>query len=115
MFLTKLRLTSAMRTCSMTCNGVAVLRRDRTLVSPPTNAWVSRSASAASAGPATVPVSSTRPFIGVATMRASGMARPSIRCTSSRLSPTRTVAVYRTWPDFAVAEMVVSPVFLPKT
>ncbi len=72
------RLTSAIRTWSMTCCGVAVRRRLTTWVPSPTKAWTSRSASAASAGWATVPVSSTMPFIGVAWMSASGMARSSI-------------------------------------
>ena len=89
--LTKLRLTSAMRTWRLTCNGVAVFRRLMTLVSLPTKAWTSRSASATSSGAATVPVSRIRPFIGVAAICASGMASRSIRPIESKLLPTRTV------------------------
>ena len=58
----------------MTCCGVAVRRRLTTAILGPTKAWTNRSASAASAGWATVPVSSTVPFKGVARMLASGIA-----------------------------------------
>ena len=91
MFLMKLRLTSANLTCRLTCSGVAVRSLDSTLVWSPTNACTSRSASAASDGAPTTPVSSTRPFIGVATIRASGIASCSIEPIESKLLPIRTV------------------------
>ena len=47
---TSVRFTSAMRTWSMTCCGVAVRRRLTTWTASPTNAWTRRSASAASVG-----------------------------------------------------------------
>ena len=80
------------RTWSMTCCGVAVRRRLTTWVASPTNAWTRRSASAASSGWATVPVSRTMPFIGVAVMFASGIATDSIWPTEARFWPTRTLA-----------------------
>ncbi len=90
--LTSERLTSAMRTWRLTCNGVAVCSRERTCWPSPTKAWTRRSASAASCGAATVPVSRTKPFIGVTMMLASGMASASIWSIVSILLPTRMTA-----------------------
>ncbi len=89
--LTSARLTSAILTCRFTCSGVAVFSRLTTCVPSPTNAWTRRSASAESSGPATVPVSSTRPFIGVEVIAASGNARRSIWSSELLLLPTRTL------------------------
>ena len=75
------RLTSAILTWRLTCIGVAVLIRLTTCVSLPTNACTSTCASSTSPGEATVPVSSTRPFIGVAVIEASGIAIFSIEPT----------------------------------
>ena len=91
-FLRKLRLTSANFTCRFTCNGVAVRRRLMTFVPSPTKAVARRSASAPSSGCATVPVSSTTPFIVVAVICASGIASLSIWPIESKLLPTRIVA-----------------------
>ena len=77
--LTRLRLTSAIRTCRLTCSGVAIFTRVMTLVSLPMKACTSRWASAASSGEEIVPVSSTVlvPIV-VTAIFASGIARCSI-------------------------------------
>ena len=89
----KVRDTSAMRTCRLTCIGVAERSRVMTLASLPMKACTSRVASAASSGLATAPVSSTVlvPRM-VAVIRASGMASASMLPTPSILAPTRTLA-----------------------
>jgi hypothetical protein len=87
------RLTSAKRTRKLTCRGVAMRKRETTLAPSPRKAAARRSASAASSGADTVPVSSTVLAPIVATwMLASGIARPSIWSMLSRFEPTRTLA-----------------------
>ena len=71
---------------------VAVRRRLTTFVPSPTKAVTRRSAAAPSSGWATVPVSSTTPFIVVAVICASGIASFSIWPIESKLLPTRIVA-----------------------
>ena len=100
---TSVRLTSANLTCRLTCSGVAIFRRLMTLVLSPTKALTSRSASAASSGAATVPVSSTVLFIVEVAIFASGMARCSIWSMLSILAPTRTLADQITAPAALLA------------
>ncbi len=89
-FLMKLRLTSAKRTCRLTCSGVAVRRRLNTPIfnvapgaeaSTPglSRAVTSRSAWALSSGDATVPVSTAIWPVVVTWMSASGIASFSMR------------------------------------
>ena len=77
--------------------------RDKTLVVSPTKACTSRSASAASSGDSTVPVSSTKPFIVFAEMLAPGIASDSIWSIVSMLLPTRATVEKTTRPLASVA------------
>ena len=98
------RLTSANRTCRLTCSGVAVFSRVITLVLSPTNALTRRSASAASSGAATVPVSSTVLVPIVETpILASGIASASIWSMLSMFEPTRMFAAQITLPPASLA------------
>jgi len=72
-------------------------------------ACTSRSASAASSGAPTVPVSSMRPFILETVMSASGMASFSIWSMLVRFVPTRIVAEYSVLPPVVVTVTAVSP------
>ena len=98
------RLTSAKRTCRLTCSGVAVVSRAMTLVSSPRKACTRRSASDASSGLATVPVSSTvlLPIVATETF-ACGMASASIWSMLPMFDPTRMLAAQITSPAALLA------------
>lgn len=102
MFLTKLRLTSAMRTCKLTCKGVAARKR---LITPTlsaasgpiatpglSSAVTRRCAAALSSGEDTVPVSTAICPTVVTLMSLSGMASFTIRSIEDRFWLTRMLA-----------------------
>ncbi len=102
MFLTKLRLTSATRTCRLTCSGVAARSRLITPILSPvsepgatpglSNPVTSRCAAALSSGEATVPVSTAICPTVVTRMSLSGMASFTMRSIEVRFWLTRMLA-----------------------